>query len=48
MRGGRGLGWSAGRGGLEVCGCGAGANKISQTLAGAGRVRTKISTRAGP
>ena len=48
MRGGRGLGWSVGRSryGLEVCGCGAGAGKISRTPAGlnfegAGRERTK-------
>ena len=43
MRSGRGLGWPAGRDGcgLEVCGCGAGAGKISQIHAGAGRERTK-------
>jgi len=42
---GRWLGWSARRGGLEVCWCEAG--KISQTYAGAGRERTKKFNRAG-
>jgi len=49
-------GWEGARGGcgLEVCGCGVGARKISQipmgrveSFAGSGQKRTKISTRAG-
>jgi len=53
-----GAGWDGVRGGrgLEVCGCGTGAGKISQTPADAGRVYIlrvrggsgqNISTRAG-